>query len=111
MQKGHEIQSSPSSSAATRGGLRSAQWFRLPTKSKKEEMGFGLYSYLLFAAKRGSEEEEEEEEEEKARYLKALKAWLREDHLKYHQRPSEITMSGRRLTAARILTTFKANGA
>lgn len=82
---GNPVQVPP---AITRGGLRSARRFLLPTKFKKEETGFGLYSYLLFTAKPGSEEE-------KARYLKTLEACLRvmesvEDHLKYHRQPSEL---------------------
>ncbi len=67
-------------------GLRSARRYLLP--NEKEEAGFGLYSYLLFPARPGSEEE-------KVRYLKTLEACLQkmetvEDHISRHKRRSEL---------------------
>ena len=69
-----------------RGGLRSARRYLLP--DQKEEMGFGLYSYLLFP-------KPPQTEEEKVRYLKTLESCLLvmqsvEDHIQRHRRPSEL---------------------
>lgn len=91
------------------GGLRSARRYLEP--NKKEEAGFGLYSYLLFPARPGSEEE-------KARYLKTLEACLRvmetvEDHVSHHKRRSELNATHIPVKTlpkeAKLLTDWAAN--
>lgn len=81
-----EQDGSKASGAKIRDGLRSAYRYLLPNES--EELGFGLYSYLLFPAPPGSDGE-------KARYLKTLESCLRvmesvEEHMKQHRETSEL---------------------
>src|SRR5215472_1354234 len=70
-------------------GLRSARRYLLP--DQKEEMGFGLYSYLLLP-------KPPQTEEQKARYLKTLESCLLvmqsvEDHIQRHRPPSELNVT------------------
>ena len=76
----------PSDPRDTRGGLISARRFLLPNET--EEVGYGLYSYLLFSMR-------PQNEEQKTRYLKALESCLLrmesiDGFLKKHRRRSSL---------------------
>ena len=80
-----EVANPESGSSDNRSGLISARLYLRPGET--EELGYGLYSYLLFSAPPKNKEEE-------TRYLKTIESLLAlgdiEEFLKRHVRPSQL---------------------